>query len=164
MDAGRIDWRCLMQPDGMFAALVHRGATAASIAGNCVGNSVRAAYLATPYVEGVTQGGRWRFEKSIEIEVRAAHVQHQLLRAGCPSLSPVVQWAAMAQAALALDRRERIDPLDAVAWGLFAGRLRAICGLVVVPDLPGWQQSAAVWADVVWALDHATPVHFMGGV
>lgn len=160
LDAGRIDWAHLLQPGGMFSALVHRGATAASIAGGCAGT----AYLATPYVEGVTQGGRWRFEKSIEIEVRAAHVQHQLLRAGCCSVSPVVQWAAMAQAALALDRRERIDPLDAVAWALFAGRLRAVCGLVVVPDLPGWQQSAAVWADVVWALEHVTPVHFMGGV
>lgn len=160
LDITQIDWAQLLQPGGGFAALVHRGATPESIAGRCPGP----AYLATPYVEGATQGGRWRFERSIEIEIRAAHVQHQLLRAGCCALSPVVQWAAMSQAALALDRKARIDPLDPQAWALFSGQLRGVCDLVVVPDLPGWQQSSAVWADVVWALSHVTPVHFMGGV
>lgn len=157
LDAAKIDWSLLTAPDGAYSALVHLGSTPDEVCRRCSG----LAYLSTPYAEGACIGGSWRFEKSVEMETRAAMAMHRLARLGVAVLSPAVQWAAMAHAAMALPRDQRISPLDAGAWDIWAAPLRNAAGLIVVPDVPGWQRSRSVWGDVIWALDHATPVHFM---
>lgn len=157
LDAAKIDWSALTDPDGAYSALIHLGSSPDDVRRRCAG----LAYLSTPYAEGACMGGSWRFEKSVELETRAAWAMHRLALAGVPVLAPAVQWAAMAHAAMVLTRGQRINPLDTGAWDGWVSPMRNAASLVVVPDVPGWQRSRAVWADVIWALDHVTPVHFM---
>lgn len=159
LDAETIRWGEVLEPPGPWDALIHRAATAESIAARTAGVIV---YVATPQIEGVTQGGRWRLELSADAEMRAAHVLHLLVRAGCAALVPAVMWASMSQAAVAVPRRARVDPLCGASYARWSLPLRSAAAAVVVPDLPGWRVSQSVWRDVVWALQHTVPVHFMG--
>lgn len=158
LDAGSIRWSEVLDPATRWDVLVHRAAEPETIAAQCGG----IAYLTTPFVEGATKGGRWQLELSAAAEMRAAHDLHLLVRAGCAAVAPAVMWAAMAQAAVALPRRLRVDPLSAEGFARWCQPLRSAAAAIVVPDVPGWRMSAAVWGDVVWALERNMPVHFMG--
>lgn len=157
-DTGAMAWDDVLDSAGRWSALVHRGATADSVAKAAGG----VAWLSAPVIEGVTAGGRWRFDKAVEVEIRAAHMLHELARAGCAAISALVMWSAMAQAGSALARRQRLDPLDEAAWDRWCAPMRNAAALVVVLDVPRWRVSRAVWADVVWALERNVPVHVVG--
>lgn len=158
MKLGATDWSAILDPAGPWSALVAANSVPDAIARHAVG----LVYLTGPYAEGVTQGGRWRFERSVEAETRAAIALHALAMAGCTAVSPVVMWSAMAQASGVLSRRDRVDPLDAGAWARWCAPIRAAAGLVAVHCVPGWRICAAVMDDVGWALERNVPVHFLG--
>lgn len=151
-----MDWRAVMAPGGRHSALVTTGSSPLRVARNAVG----LAYLSAPYAGEVALRGDWRFDRSVRILTCVSREMLRLAKAGCYALSPVMQQAEMAQVApLARQEGIEVDPLADPVWRELAVRMRQVCGLVVVPDLQGWDRCPAVRADVAWALERNVPVH-----
>jgi hypothetical protein len=128
-------------------------------------------YLATPYSRDCTDVlGAWSREESDRMERRAAMAAAELLAVGVTALSPIVQAVRMVNAT-GIYRHHRagvafeptIDPLDAAMWVRWCQPLLNVCGAMVVPDIPGWDQSAGVWGEVQFAVARQIPVFIYGG-
>lgn len=130
--------------------LIHFGASPESVARRAVGM----VYLATPYSRIAVDGdGRWNLTASMVAADRAARHAARLAAVGITAVSPIVQSAAMCHASHAL------DPLDAAFWTRWCAPLLARCGVVVVPDIEGWDQSDGIWREVQEAVAAMKPVH-----
>ena len=115
------------------------------------------AYLATPYTRLVTdQAGRFDFALSWIAASRAALVMDALVRHGVSAWSPIVQAHAMIRVGRTFrpgpSWHDPLDPLDVGFWENWCRPWLDAAAVVIVPDLPGWQQSDGVWAEAHVAL------------
>lgn len=149
---------------------LHLGQSAASVAKSFGGK--QPVYLATPYSrEAVDVLGCWSYQASNQAKRRAARACADLLNHGVTAISPVVLAVAMINAtgAFGVTRREgfqfvpRLDPLDGGLWYDWCQPLLSMCGAVAVPDVPGWQDSNGIYAEVAQALTRNIPVYIYGG-
>lgn len=122
-------------------------------------------YMASPYSrEVVGADGVWEYARSVEVVRKAALAQAALMAAGVTAISPIVMSGAMVHATCRFEARRAagfdgvVDPLDGAAWLQWCWPLLRVCGAVVVPDLPGWDRSNGIWAEVMFAIDRAIPV------
>jgi hypothetical protein len=148
-----MDWRAVLAPGGEWAPLVTGGSSPARVGRSAVG----LVYLAAPYAGEVALRGGWRLERSVRFVTLAAIEMARLMRAGCVAVCPVLQRAEMAHVA-GLAGLE-VDPLADRDWDDLTDRLRCAAGLLVVPQMQGWDRCPEVWADVQWALARNMPVH-----
>lgn len=125
-------------------------------------------YLATPYsLECRDMLGAWSYKRSAQCARVAARAAAALLRAGVTAVSPIVQAVAMVHSTGdfraahpgGVQFEPTIDPLDDVLFARWCQPILNACGAVVVPDLPGWDRSVGVYAEVRYALAHNTPVY-----
>ncbi|WP_323783115.1 DUF1937 family protein [Leisingera sp.] len=130
---GLHNWRRLRERTD-GAALLHEGVLLADVAARASG---KLACLATPYAG--FDGG-----PVLAADVAVAWMG-MLARAGILPLSPAFMAA---EAGLSAE-----DPTGAVRHA----------DLVVVPALPGWQQSAGVWRAAFLALEMNKPVYVLDG-
>lgn len=128
-------------------------------------------YLATPYSrECLDVLGAWSHEESSRMARRAEAAAAQLRSVGVSTFSPVSQAVAMINAT-GTYRHHRsgaafvatIDPLDGAAWSAWCQPFLNVCGAVVVPDIPGWDQSDGIWAEVQFAILRSIPVFVYAG-
>ncbi len=152
----QMDWRAVLAPGGRWSALVTAGSSPARAA-RCASGQV---YLAAPYAREVALRGDWRLERSVRMQMQAEIELARLWQAGCVAVCPAVQRAGMAEVAGLAGLT--LDPLDDAAWAPLTEVLRQAARLIVVPAMQGWDRCPAVWADVVWALEHTVPVHVYG--
>ena len=128
------------------ACLFHRDAGLADVISHARG---RLAYLATPYSKIALCGcGAWHQGASLEAAVRAARWAKVLAAEGVTAVSPIVQAVEMVHADLA----DMLDPLDEVFWEGWCRPLLAASEVVIVPPIPGWQESEGIWIEVCAAL------------
>lgn len=126
------------------------------------------AYVATPYSrESVDGSGLWSFEASLRCARLAALELDALRVAGMSGVSPIVMAHAMVE--FTGQRQSighggsvgfvpRIDPLDDKMWMRWCHPIVAASACVVVPDLPGWDRSAGIKAEVRAAIEAGKPV------
>jgi len=154
----RPNWNLLLDPaTGGQHPLIHAGATPEHIGREVAG----IAYLATPYSKVVLDAdGLWDQRLSLDASARAARASAALARHGVTALSPIVQTAEMCHCS-SLSARDpgALDPLDAAFWTRWCAPLLAAARAVIVPDIPGWDQSDGIWAEVVSALGCNLPVY-----
>lgn len=128
-------------------------------------------YLATPYSrECLDVLNAWSREESDRMAARASVCVADLMAVGVTAVSPIALAVGMINATGLLRYRRRaagfaptIDPLDAALWGRWCQPLLNVCGAVVVPDIPGWDQSAGIWGEVQFAVSRQIPVFIYGG-
>lgn len=146
------------------------GQSAASVAKSFGGR--QPVYLATPYSrECLDVLDVWSQEESDRMAHRASIAAAHLLAVGVTALSPIVQAVGMVNATGVVQvqngRKVRffpaINPLDAAMWVRWCQPLLNVCGAMVVPDIPGWDQSAGVWSEVQFAVARQIPVFIYGG-
>lgn len=131
------------------------------------------AYVATPYSREACDGdGLWNFQKSRDCARLAALEVDALRVAGVSGVSPIVMAHAMveftgAHQAIghggAIGFAPRIDPLDAAMWLRWCMPVLSAASCLVVPDLPGWDRSLGIKAEVMAAIDHGKPVFLYAG-
>lgn len=131
--SGPQNWRRLRQRASR-AALLHENVLLSDVAASASG---KLACLATPYAG--FDGG-----PVLAADVAVAWMG-MLARAGILPLSPAFMAA---EAGLAAE-----DPESAVRYA----------DLVVIPVMPGWQQSAGVWRAAFLALELSKPVYVLDG-
>jgi hypothetical protein len=125
-------------------------------------------YVATPYSrEAVDDAGLWDYYRSIRLDYVAARAVNDLRVAGVSAISPIVESHMMVAAtgrhqALghtgAVAFVPAINPMDGAAWLRWCLPIVAAASAVVVPDLPGWDKSAGIKAEVRAAIDQRKPV------
>lgn len=129
-------------------------------------------YLATPYAKECTDVlGEWSYDLSRAMGRRAEVAAADLLAHGVSAFAPVALGAAMIHATGAFHGgarggvrfEPRLDPLDAAAWSRWCMPFLNSCGAVVVPNIPGWDQSGGIWSQVCYALGRNVPVYVYGG-
>lgn len=128
------------------ACLLQRDAGLSDVVAHARG---RLAYLATPYSKiALCDCGAWRQGASLEAAVRAALWGRALAAEGVTAVSPIIQAVEMVHADLA----DLLDPLDAKFWEDWCRPLLAASGVVIVPPIPGWDESEGIWTEVRDAL------------
>lgn len=153
-----IDWRPLLAPGGAHAVLVHAGSGPARVARHRGG---RLAFVAAPYAQEVQDPRGWRADLSVRLSLLAAREVMRLRVEGVVALCPVLMQAAMLDAACLVP--DAPGPEDAAGWADWAQPMLEAAGVVVVPDIPGWQRCGAIWGQVQWALRRNVPVHVYAG-
>ncbi|PYE80395.1 DUF1937 family protein [Pseudoroseicyclus aestuarii] len=114
------------------------------------------AYLATPYTQlSLDDGGRWCPSSSSLAADAAAAWCSRFAQTGVTAVSPVVQADAMLQRDPWSDA---LDPLDETFWSVWCRPLLSRCDAVVIPPLPGWEQSLGVWTAARAAVTRQTRV------
>lgn len=124
-------------------------------------------YLATPYSREALLDGAWCHARSLRQKRLADAEAEALLLAGVTAIAPVSLAVGMVhlrvndtwpagQAAL--------DPLDTELWEGWCRPLLARLGDVVVPDLPGWRESAGIRHEATQALHAGGRVFLYGEV
>lgn len=121
-------------------------------------------YVATPYSRSVVDhAGRWSVTSSERAVAVAVFESVRLVEQGLTAISPIAIAGAMIHANLAQDWGFRLpDPLNGAAWLKWCGPLMCACSAIVVPDLPGADSSAGVFAEVVEAIERNKPIYFYG--
>lgn len=133
--------------------LFFRDARLADVVQRCRG---RLAYLATPYTKvSVFEDGEWSPTESLECAVRAARWGRLLALEGVTAVSPVIQAVEMVHADFI---EQQLDPLDASFWMDWCRPLLNASGVVIVPPVPGWDNSDGIWEEVRAALMFNRPV------
>lgn len=158
MSGGAIDWGPVLEPGGVWSPLVHVGASPEVVARQNAG----LAYLATPYTKEVLVKGKWSFDRSVMLSTLAARHVLLLMRAGVTAVSPIVLAAEALHAQPSVPGR-KVSPLDHARWTEWCRPMFVASQLVVVPNIPGWDRSEGIWAEVQAALAHNTPVFVYGG-
>ncbi|MDZ4393806.1 DUF1937 family protein [Cypionkella sp.] len=129
-------------------------------------------YLATPYSKECTDMlGQWDYLLSCALGRRAEVAAKELMAHGVSAFAPIALAVGMISASCHYRRRrsERgsfepsLDPLDAAAWSRWCQPFLNVCGAVVVPDIPGWDHSVGIWAEVQFAIGRGIPVFVYGG-
>lgn len=144
------DWPALAAFSRDCALLVRFGMSDETVAATAAG----LVYLATPYSKiALSEHGNWSFHASAEAMTRASRHAARLAKRGISACSPIVMAADMCHTDTTL------DPLDAAFWTRWCAPLLAASRSVVVPDIPGWDQSAGIWHEVREAVAMNKPVH-----
>jgi hypothetical protein len=118
------------------------------------------AYLAAPYTREVTAGdGLWCEDLSDLAEARVARWAHAFALAGVTVASPIGGACELLRA----DVEGRLDPLDDAFWARWCRQMLHACGSVLVPPMPGRDDSAGVWHEVGSALARNVPVFQIAG-
>lgn len=121
-------------------------------------------YLATPYSKrAVDRHGVWSLRESGRLADEAAKEVARLKLAGVSAFSPIALSSAVVHATLnpfSIKTRPdpRHDPLDAACWLTWCMPFLRAARALVVPDLPGWDQSNGIKAEVTEALRLGMPV------
>lgn len=135
--------------DPKACPILHIGATPERVAREVAG----IAYLATPYSKVVIgSDGLWDYSLSLDASARASRAAARLAALNITALSPIVMAAEMCHNSPAL------APLDAIFWMRWCRPMLDAAVAVVVPDIPGWCDSAGIWVEVATALDRNKPV------
>ncbi|WP_444452556.1 DUF1937 family protein [Rhodobacter capsulatus] len=158
MSGSAINWGPVLDPEGAWSPPVHVGASPEVVARHNSG----LAYLATPYTKEVLVKGKWSFERSVMLSTLASRHVLLLMRAGATAVSPIVLAAEALHAQPSVPGR-KVSPLDRARWTEWCRPMFCAAQLVVVPNIPGWDRSEGIWADVQAALAHNTPVFIYGG-
>ncbi len=141
------DWDSPVLDNYGRACLFHRDASLADAVQHC---RSRLCYLATPFpAQSDYIDGQWCAASAVESSVRAARWLRLLAVEGLTAVSPVSQAVELVQADHV---DQQLDPMDDAFWTLWARPLLFACGAVIVPQVPGWRDSDAVWRDVRAAL------------
>jgi len=131
--------------------LIRFGADPETVARHAGGRPV---YVATPYTRlAVDAAGAWDILRSRDAQRRATVYCAQLTVAGATPISPVMISAEMFHHAPPTPH-----PLDHDFWMRWCRPLLSACGVIAVPEIPGWAQSDGIWAEVLWALARQVPV------
>lgn len=116
-------------------------------------------YLATPYTRRATDAqGEWDVFGSFDCIADATAQVLRLKAAGVSAFSPIVQSAIAAHSVQGSKEFDAHHPLDAAAWMRWCQPFLNICPAVVVPDIPGWDQSDGIKAEVGFAVARGVPV------
>ncbi|MDI3335885.1 DUF1937 family protein [Defluviimonas aestuarii] len=149
------DWQALARIAREKALLVRFGETDESVAALASG----LVYLATPYSKvTLDDRGNWSFHASADAMERASRVSARLAKLGITAVSPIVMAADMCHTDATL------DPLDADFWTRWCAPILAASRSVVVPSIPGWDQSVGIWHEVREAIGRNRTVHVYAGV
>ena len=127
------------------------------VARNCMGEL---AYLATPYTKLAANSERFSELASERCSIHAAVWAAALAVEGVTAVSPIVQAHEMVMSGLVGDQ---MDPLDAAFWERWCRPLLTASGVVIIPPIKGWQDSAGIWAEVCQALKLQKRVFVIGG-
>lgn len=119
----------------------------------------RLCYLATPYTKRAQFGGKFSQERSFGCAVEAARWLTTLAVEGVTAVSPIVQSVEMISADLL---NQQLDPLDQQFWAAWCRPLLRACDVIIVPPIPGWQESEGIWAEVDAALRSYRRVFLIG--
>ena len=107
------------------------------------------AYLATPYSKLVLNDDlEWDRGQSLDLVLRAARWASLFALEGVTAISPIVQAGEMCHSRLEGD----LDPLDHVFWTKWCAPLLAASRILLVPPVPGWDQSQGIWFETCTAL------------
>lgn len=150
------DWSAVDLGAMAAAGLLVRDASLDAAAARVQGRLV---YLATPYTKLVETPGGWDRNASLECAVRAARWARALALRGCTAISPIVQAVEMVHAGPDV----ALDPLDDPFWTAWCRPLLAACHVIVVPPVPGWDESRGVWLEALTALSSNRQVVLIGG-
>jgi hypothetical protein len=153
-----VDWRRVMAPQGSASALVRVGSDPAQVARHCSG----IAYVAAPYDAHAGQRRKWQIDRSTMMSTLAAREVLRLICARVSAICPTVLRAEAMHAAPTV-KEAAVNPLDLDFWANWSAPYLNACGIIVVPDIRGWQRCPMVARDVTWALDHNVPVHIYAG-
>lgn len=104
------------------------------------------AYLATPY-------SKWA-EGIDDAACMAEEIAGRLIKAGVPVFSPIAHFHGIAYAA-------DIDPMDADFWLKAEKPLLDAAAVLIIPILKGWDESAGIKQELIWADEQAKPVYFI---
>lgn len=121
-------------------------------------------YLASPYSKRVIgRDGVWSLGLSGALASEAAVQVGRLKEAGVAAFSPIVLSAAVVHATLnpykvRAEPAAQHDPLDAEAWLEWCMPFLWSARAMVIPDVPGWDQSDGIKAEVLQALEAGLPV------
>lgn len=121
-------------------------------------------YLATPYSKrAVDRDGRWSLGESGRLEAEAAREVARLKLVGVSAFSPIALSCSVVHATLnpfsiKAKPDPAHDPMDAACWLTWCMPFLLAARAVVVPDLPGWDQSEGIKAKVTEALGAGMPV------
>ncbi|MCU0909815.1 MAG: DUF1937 family protein [Rhodobacteraceae bacterium] len=117
-------------------------------------------YLATPYTRRVVDvAGAYDPDLNLSLMFEAAWEARRLAQLGVTAISPIVQAAGMVALHRPRHGARPLDPLDAEFWTRWCAPVLAASEAVVVPDLPGWADSAGVLHEVKTALGRNKPVY-----
>lgn len=150
--------------------LVRVGQTAATVAAAFAGR--QPVYLATPYSRVVLdEAGQWDYMRSVHAMMAAGRAAGDLMALGVSAFAPIAQSCVMVHARGHFSGSAKggvawsngLDPLAADLWAAWCQPFLNACGAVVVPDLPGWDQSRGIWGEVQFAVRHNLPVFVYGG-
>ncbi len=144
----RRDWRSPVLDHYIEAAMLVRDATVADVVSRC---RSRLCYLATPYTKIARHpDGGYCPTGSLEAAAKAARWARLLALEGITAVSPIVQSVEMVNANLI---NGDLDPLDQVFWENWCRALLRASAVVVVPPIPGWDESDGIWTEVRLALE-----------
>lgn len=150
--------------------LVRVASSAAAVAKEFGGR--QPVYLATPYSKEVTDVlGAWSYDLSKSMQRRAERAALELMQAGVSAFSPIALSVGMIHAAGQFHGQTgggvkfqcSLDPMDSAVWQRWCQPFLNICGAVVVPDIPGWDHSDGIKAEVAFAIGRDIPVFVYGG-
>lgn len=147
----RIDWAALRP---LYAGWgLRQDASLGDVAHHCRGHLT---YLATPYSRQVVdhEDGAWDPNLSDDLGMVAAKWSRDLAIEGVTAISPILICVEM----IARDFTGALDPLDHMFWSTWCRPLLRRSEVVIVPPIPGWDESLGVWQEVRWALMHQVPV------
>ncbi|WP_170335014.1 DUF1937 family protein [Ruegeria arenilitoris] len=143
----RRNWKSAALAEFEDSALLRRDATMADLVSR---SRSRLCYLATPYTKLAQHSdGGFCPTKSVEASVKAARWSRLLALEGVTAVSPIVQAVEMINADII---NQQLDPLDEKFWELWCRPLLRASAVVIVPPIPGWDQSEGVWHEVRQAL------------
>ena len=150
--------------------LLQVGCSAQSVAKEFGGR--QPVYLATPYSkEAIDVLGAWSYDLSKSMQRRAERAALELMQAGVSAFSPIALSVGMIHASGQFHGTRgggvrfepALDPLDSAFWSRWCQPFLNVCGAVVVPDIPGWDHSDGIWAEVQFAISRDIPVFVYGG-
>jgi uncharacterized protein DUF1937 len=147
------NWSIFLDHADCYDGLLYPNASVSDIVKNQIGGL---SYIATPYSNHVTDGSGFRPDLSKACAGVAAQWAATLILHGIMPVSPIVQSAAMADAALGA-----IDPLDSTFWAVWCSTLLVQCRRVIVPPIPGWDKSVGIFAEAKFALENNRPVYLL---
>jgi len=154
-----IDWRStdLHEFEGI---LLHRDVPLADAALHFAGRLV---YLATPYSKlAVDASGAFNLARSIHAQTLATSWALRFAAAGVTALAPITLAGDMIFRDRATAGAQALDPLHHAFWEAWCRPMLSNADAVVIPPIPGWDQSRGVWREALAALGAMKPVYLLG--
>lgn len=154
----RNDWNSVLSSKSRYAALVHSGASPASIGANNVG----LALMLAPYLEEAHHRQKWQLSRSCRVSTWAALELARLRQAGVTAICPTVEIAAMCEVVGLIEGGP--NPLDRDGWDVWVRPILHAASYLIIPKIDGWDRCPVIWGQAHWAMARNMPVHIYAGV